>query len=243
MPSATKTMMQQLKTLLISFLLFGIITEDATAQRKLMNMEDHDRKPYYFGLTFGFNQSRHRVRYTDAFAQRDTFMNIQPGWGSGFNLGIMGNLRLNSFVDLRLIPSISFSEKALQFNQPLNPNLLENKSIESIYVHLPLQLKFKSDRIHNFRFYGMSGVKLDYDMAANANSRKKDEFLKFKPMDFGYELGFGLEIFYPNFIFSPEIKVSEGLMNQIFIDRNIPLTNAIDQIRTRTIVFSIHLEG
>ena len=32
-------------------------------------------------------------------------------------------------------------------------------------------------------------------------------------------------------------------MNQIYIDRNLPLTNAIDQIRTRSIVFSIHLEG
>lgn len=213
------------------------------AQNRILNMQDHDDKTYYFGLTFGFNQSRHRIKYSEAFANTDTFMNIQPGWGSGFNLGIMGNLKLSKFVDLRLIPSISFAEKRLQFNQPNDPQIINRKTIESIYVHLPLQLKFKSDRIHNFRFYALSGVKMDYDMAANANSRKKDEFLKFKPMDLGYELGFGLEFYYPNFIFSPEIKISEGLMNQIYIDRSLPLTNAIDQIRTRSIVFSIHLEG
>ncbi len=216
---------------------------ELNAQTRLLNMEDHDTKAYYFGLTFGFNQSRYRIKYSEAFANTDTFMNIQPGWGSGFNLGIMGNLRLSKFVDLRLIPSISFAEKRLQFNQPLKPTEIADKSIESIYIHLPLQLKFKSDRIQNFRFYGLTGMKFDYDMAANANSRKKDEFLKFKPVDLGYELGFGLEFYYPNFIFSPEIKLSEGLINQIYIDRTLQLTNAIDQIRTRSIVISIHLEG
>ncbi len=216
---------------------------EAKAQIHIVNMEDHDDKSYYFGLTFGFNQSRHRIKYSDAFANTDTFLSIQPGWGSGLNLGIMGNLRLNKFIDLRLIPSISFAEKKLRYNQPLKPNDMADKSIESIFIHLPLQFKFKSDRIHNFRFYALAGGKFDYDMAANANSRKKDEFLKFKPMDLGYELGFGLEFYYPNFIFSPEIKLSEGLMNQIYIDRSLPLTNAIDQIRTRSIVFSIHLEG
>lgn len=224
-------------------LLFLLALPAAEAQTRILNMEDHDGKAYYFGLTFGFNQSRYRIKYSEAFANTDTFMNIQPGWGSGFNLGIMGNLKLSRFVDLRLIPSISFAEKRLQFNQPLKPSEIADKSIESIYVHLPLQFKFKSDRIHNFRFYGLLGGKMDYDMAANANSRKKDEFLKFKPMDLGYELGFGLEFYYPNFIFSPEIKLSEGLINQIYIDRSLPLTNAIDQIRTRSIVISVHLEG
>lgn len=217
--------------------------QDIWAQRKVMNMEDHDERPYYFGLAFSVNRTRYRLKYANSFAETDTFKNIQPNWGNGFNLGIMGNLRLNKFTTLRLIPSISFADKWLKFEDPKVPNQIANKNIESIYIHLPLQLKFESDRIHNFRFYTIGGVKLDYDMAANANSRKKDEFLKFKPMDLGYELGLGLEFYYPNFIFSPEIKLSDGLMNQIYIDRSIPLTNAIDQIRTRSIVFSIFLEG
>jgi hypothetical protein len=234
--------MRRIYHFIVVFLIALISRTDAAAQAHILNMEDHDNKSYYFGLTFGFNQARYRIKYSEAFARTDTFMSIQPGWGAGFNLGIMGNLRLNKYVDLRLIPSISFAEKRLSFNQP-NTSDMVTKSVESIYIHLPLQFKFKSDRIHNFRFYGFTGGKLDYDMAANANSRRKDEFLKFKPMDLGYELGFGLEFYYPNFIFSPEIKLSEGLMNQIYRDGSLPLTNAIDQIRTRSIVISIHLEG
>lgn len=110
-------------------------------------------------------------------------------------------------------------------------------------MNLPLQLKFKSERLRNFRFYAIVGGKFDYDLAANARSRKTDEFLKIKPTDVGAELGTGFEFYYPNFIFSPEIKFSQGFMNQIFVDRNLPLTNGIDKINTRMIVISIHLEG
>ena len=71
---------------LFAVLFVFLALQDLNAQTKLVNMEDHDDKAYYFGLTFGFNQSRYRIKYTDAFANTDTFMNIQPGWGSGFNL-------------------------------------------------------------------------------------------------------------------------------------------------------------
>ena len=209
-----------------------VFSQPATAQRHVMNMAEHDQKPYYFGLTFGVNFSEYRISYKESFASTDTFKRIQPGWGPGFNLGLMGNLRLNKRIDLRFVPSLSFSEKKLSFNTPQGDSL-QDRSIESIYLHLPLQLKFKSDRLRNFRFYGMIGGKLDYDLAANARSRKTDEFLKVKSADAGAEIGVGFEFYYPNFIFSPEIKIGQGFMNQIYRDPNLPLTNAIDQITTR----------
>jgi hypothetical protein len=64
-----------------------------------------------------------------------------------------------------------------------------------------------------------------------------------KPFDMGYEIGAGFEFYYPNFIFAPEIKLSQGLMNQQFKDSKIPLSNALEFMKTRMIVISIHLEG
>jgi len=117
------------------------------------------------------------------------------------------------------------------------------RTIESIYMHLPVQLKFKSDRIKNFRFYSIGGLKFDYDLAANARSRRADEFLKVDPIDLGFELGVGFEFYNPDFIFSPEIKLSQGLSNQLHQDPSLPLGNAIQDLHTRMIVISIHLEG
>ncbi len=224
--------------LLSSFFLF----KPVQAQQTILNMPDHDQKAYYFGITFAMNFSQYRLRYTDAYAKTDTFKVVQSRWSPGFNLGLMANLRLSNFIDIRTTPSIAFAEKKMNFSHP-NTDSMTERSIESIYMHLPLQVKFKSERIGNFRFYGIVGGKFDFDMASNARSRRTDEFLKVKPIDLGYEMGVGFEFYYPNFIFAPEIKLSQGLMNQLYKDHNLQLTNAIDQINTRMIVISIHLQG
>lgn len=211
------------------------------AQTHIPNMPEHDSKLYYFGITFGFNYSSFRINNTRSFAESDTFKQVQPGFGPGFNLGIMGNLRLNKFIDLRFIPALVFAEKKIKTVDRFDQE--ENRSVESIYMQLPLQLKFKSDRIGNFRFYGLLGGKFDYDLASNARSRRQDEWIRVSPIDVGAEVGVGFEFFYPNFIFSPEIKLSQGFINSNYSDSRIPLSNTIDAMRTRMIVISIHLEG
>ncbi len=227
-----------LLTLFISLLSFV-----ASAQRVAMSMPDHDEKKYYFGITFGLNYSVYQINYTEAFAATDTFKSIQPKWQPGFNLGLLANLKLTNFVDLRFVPSLAFAEKRLDYKYGIPKDSALSKGVEAIYMHLPLQLKFKSDRINNFRFYAIVGGKFDYDLAANARSRRTDEFLKVSPVDFGYEVGVGFEFFNDTFIFSPEIKISQGLRNQLYQDHSLPLTNAIQTLLTRMIVISIHLEG
>lgn len=225
------------------FFVIVLLSFPALAQRKPQCMPEHDDKRYYFGITFGMNFSVYQIDYSSRFASTDTFKTIQPHWQPGFNLGLLGDLKLTNFVDLRFIPSLAFAEKRLEYRYGYPTDSLADRNIEAIYMHLPLQLKFKSDRINNFRFYALVGGKFDYDLAANARSRRTDEFLKVSPIDYGYEVGVGFEFFNPNFIFSPEIKLSQGLNNQLFFDRNLQLTNAIDKLKNRMIVISIHLEG
>jgi hypothetical protein len=233
--------MRQGRILLLFFVLF--FSFSATAQRKAISLADHDDKKYYFGISFGLNFSVYQVQYSAAFAKTDTFHTIQPRWQPGFNLGLLANLKLTNFVDLRFLPSLAFAEKRIDYKYGYPTDSVVSRGIEAIYMHLPLQLKFKSDRINNFRFYAIVGGKFDYDLAANARSRRSDEFIKISPIDFGYEVGVGFEFFNPNFIFSPEIKLSQGLTNQLYIDRSLQLTNALDKLLTRMIVISIHLEG
>jgi hypothetical protein len=97
------------------FLLVIMIPMRGWAQRPLLNMPDHDDKLYYFGITFGANYSVYKINYTSSFAQTDSFKRIQPLWSPGFNLGLMGNLRLSRFVDFRFVPSLAFCEKRLNF--------------------------------------------------------------------------------------------------------------------------------
>lgn len=230
--------MQIIRNLFIAMLSFFTTVVDA--QSTNWNMEDHDLKKYYFGVNFGFNQGTFNIHHTKNFVPTDTFRNIQSTYSSGFHVGIIGTLKLSSFVDMRLLPTILFVNKPLQMT---TVNSLEKRNIESIYMHVPLQLKFKSDRIGNFRFYGLAGGKMDYDMASNSKSKRTDELIKIRGLDYGYELGIGFDLFFSNFILTPEIKLSQGLRNSHFKDPDLPLSNMVDQLKTRMFIFSIMLQS
>ncbi len=211
------------------------------AQDERMNNPEHDDKPYYFGITLGFNSAQYKLQQSKYFIDYDSVKNITPLWKPGFQLGIMGNLKLSNFIDVRTIPSFMLREKGLRFTLQ-NDSVLTN-SFESVLFSLPVEFKFKSDRQTNFRFYVCAGGKIDYDFNSNARSRRTDDIIKIKPFDYGYNLGLGFEFYYPNFIFSPEIKISNGLGNSLKANVGEPTNRAIDRITTRMIVISFHIEG
>ncbi|MHB1921038.1 MAG: type IX secretion/gliding motility protein PorT/SprT [Chitinophagaceae bacterium] len=221
------------------FLLFPTLT-----RAQYLNMPDHDEKPYYFGITLGFNQAYLKLTHTPYFLQQDTILAATPSKSDGFNLGLLANLRLNKRFDLRFNPELIFAENNLNFVVSQNGNTVNvAKNIESVLASLPLQIKFKSDRINNFRVYVIAGLKIDDDLASNANLRKSSDMIQLKPVEAGYEAGFGLEFFLPSFIFSPELKISNGFGNIHQPNPNLNYSNVIDQLNSRMIIFSIHIEG
>jgi hypothetical protein len=89
----------------------------------------------------------------------------------------------------------------------------------------------------------MTGVKADMDLASNARAKKAEDLIKINKFDYGYELGLGFNIFFPSFILSPELKISNGLNNIHSRDANLKYSSVFDKIQSRMIVFSLHIEG
>jgi hypothetical protein len=89
----------------------------------------------------------------------------------------------------------------------------------------------------------MAGIKADIDMASNARAKRAEDLVKIEKHDFGPEFGIGFNFFFESFIFSPEIKISNGLRNLHARDENLNYSNVFDKIQSRMIVISIHLEG
>ena len=110
-------------------------------------------------------------------------------------------------------------------------------------MSFPFQLKFQSDRIGNFRVYTLAGFKADIDMASNARAKRAEELVKIEKHDFGPEFGLGFNFFFESFIFSPEIKISNGMRNIHARDENLRFSNVFDRIKSRMIVISFHIEG
>ena len=67
--------------------------------------------------------------------------------------------------------------------------------------------------------------------------------LKIGRMDYGFEAGVGFKFYYPSFILAPEIKISNGLGNLHSRNENLNYSRVIGDMRSRMVVFTIHLEG
>lgn len=218
----------------------------AQAQREL-NMEDHDYKPYYFGISLGLNRGSFHSELHPYYLTQDSILTAEPTWTAGFNLGLSATARINKRLELRFNPQLIFSERNIQYNlrykEPIDNLLTVQKKVESVITSFPFQLRFLSDRIGNFRVYMMAGGKLDMDLASNAQARKADEMLKIESMDYGIEAGVGFKFYYPSFILAPEIKISNGLINLHSRNPNLNYSGVLGEMRSRMIVFTIHLEG
>lgn len=212
-----------------------------------LNKTDQDSKPYYFGITIGVNLARFQTELHPRFLQYDSVFVGEPTNSGGLTLGLHATARLSNRFQLRFNPQLMFIERNIHY-QLKYPDPFENttevtKKIESVIFTFPLQLKFQSDRIGNFRVYTLAGIKADIDMASNARLKKGEDLVKIEKYDFGPEFGIGFNFYFPSFIFSPEIKISNGLRNIHGRDENLKFSNVFDKIQSRMIVFSIHLEG
>jgi hypothetical protein len=214
---------------------------NALAQKDGFNMLEHDNTKYYFGIIGGFNNAQYRVFHSDYFTNFDTVQVATPKWNPGFHVGLNANYRFTPHTGLRLTPQFVLTQKELKYDFKYQKDT--SIVIESIMLHLPLSFKFSSDRINNFRFYALGGGKLDYDFNSNTRSRRNDEVIRIKPIDFGYELGFGFDFYYPNYILTPEIKVSNGFSNVQFRDEKILTSKVFERINTRMIMFSLIIGG
>ena len=215
------------------------------AQRE-WNLPDHDLKNYYFGITLSSNVARFHLQHDASFLQSDSVTIVSPVSKTGFGLGLLGTLRLTNHLELRTNPHLIFASRSINYNLKyprFEETPVQDKLIESIYVSFPFQAKFNSDRISNFRVYVMGGGKYEYDLASNSQKRKAEDLVKLIKGAFGYELGFGFNFYFPSFIFSPEIKISNTIPNVHSRDPNLIYSRVIDRMQARMIVFSIHLEG
>jgi len=221
----------------------------ASAQLEpIVNLPDHDDKKFHFGISLGANRAFYHFDHNPLFLQQDSVLGVESLQSTGINLAWLVNMRLSNHFDIRTYPlNLIFTEKAFQYSLKY-PNAFDKedsittRKVQGITLALPVQLKFSSDRIHNFRVYMIGGGKIEYDFAANAGERNAEKKIKLNKLDYGLEAGIGFHFYFPVFVFTPEIKLGWGFRNVHVRDENLKYSNVIDQIKSRTIQLSLIVE-
>lgn len=241
--------MQYLFRFKIIFVVFflgfhSIILESQTYEDAGFNYLGFQQKPYYFGISLAMNTSRFKPFRSSDFMISDEIYGVESLTGPGFNLGIIGNLKLGNEFDFRFLPSLSFAERTLAYrNKQEGIESLRTRKIESVFVEMPFHLRYKSKPYKDMRLFVIAGMKYGFDVASDSRSRQADSLVKISPTDFSIEYGAGVQLFFPFFIFSPEIKFSNGIGNTLIYNGQLKESTVIDKILSRTITFSLNFEG
>jgi hypothetical protein len=216
--------------------------------QRVLYQEEHDNKPYYFGISLGISKTSFHSHLHESFLQQDSIMVAEPMNNGGFSLGLLATLKLNRRFELRFNPQLLFTERNIFYRLNTNhPPDLDGfdvqKKVESVITTFPIHIKFNSDRIGNFRVYLLGGGKFDIDLASNAKSRRSEDMIKIGRFDYGVEAGIGFNFYFPSFILSPEVKFSNGLNNLHERTDNLKYSRVLDGIQSRMIMFTLHIEG
>ena len=209
------------------------------------NYLDFNKRNYYFGITLAYNKSDYRIFKSKNFlpGANDSIAAIEGIKGPGFNLQIVSNLKIGENFDLRFLPGFSFAERTVEYD-PLRKNVKNvERPIESVFVELPFHVRYKSAPYYDKRLFIMGGIKYTYDIQSKSRARTNLNTLKIAPSDFQVEMGAGIQMFFPYFIFSPEIKFSHGIGNILIFQNGQRESSVIEKLMSRTFTISLHFEG
>lgn len=230
------------KALILGFLVFFLLTGENT-YAQYNNYQGFKNKPYYFGLSLGLNSSKFKPYRSKDFLRSDSSYLIESVSGPGFNVGIITNFKVSEYFDFRFIPSFAFTSRNINYNYKSQNATPNTKRIDGVLVEMPFQLRYKSALYRDRRLFAMAGVKYAYDVASDSRSRQAEKLVRISPNDFNLEYGAGVQIFFPFFIFSPEIKVSHGLGNTLIYNDSLEESRVLEKLLSRTFTITFNFEG
>lgn len=199
------------KIILLGLLLVGGAAQAQSYKWARRNNPNYDDRKLTYGFLIGLHTTSYQIKYSDEFVSPglDTVQSVIPYWRPGFSLGFIVNYRLTEFLDLRLTPEVAFYEHKLRYNYDNGTSL--DQLVETTMVEFPFLLKYKSQRRGNIRMYMIGGFKPGIEASGKKKIENSSTQLEVKNLTLNLEGGFGFDLYFPLFKFSPEIRFSRGI--------------------------------
>lgn len=212
------------------------------SQRNVMENDlKFSRKRYHFGIHLAGGLGDFKIRHNALFGSSDSILSIKSKYGYNFEIAALMSYHINKYLEIRTVPGFAFSNKSLVYNFADETSV--PKAIDQIYFDFPVELKIKSEPLKDIKLYLIAGLKYGYDIGGNFKARKRDDMPKISSHDFGVNYGAGLEIHFPLFIFSPEFRVFNSVLNLHQQNDVLPYSRFMKGLYNRTYTFSINFEG
>lgn len=189
---------------------------------RLINQPDIDVKRWSWGYYLGFNTYDYKFIYERYDPSPTTGKDLILNRSIGFNVGLVGNIKLHNNLDIRIEPGVSFNNYGIR---PTYSGVVDE--VNSTFVHIPLLLKFNANRLNNFRPFVVGGVSTSINLSSNENN--PDAIISTTTNNYYYELGVGLDLYFFYFKFSPSLRGVFGLNNE-FVSGTSDMNNVEEML-------------
>lgn len=235
---------KKLRRLLVVWCFVCLGALSATAQQeRVKNQPYADSKWIHLGFHVGLHAQDLLLTHTGVSTNGETWYAEIPSYSPGFSVGVIGDMYMNPYFNLRFSPTIHFGDKKFRFREQNSGEEFET-NVRSSYLSFPLAVKYSALRLNNYRPYLIGGIYGSFDIG-----RKKGNPLLLKSTDFGLEFGIGCDIYLPFFKLCPELKFSFGLVNLLEKDRPdlvdeelIKYTDALSKATSRMVTLTFNFE-
>lgn len=227
-------------------------------ERTVQNRPYTDLRPFHLGIVVGTNVQdlefdnvgQQTLTMQDGSEVQSLVSTDQNNWDMGFNVGVLGELRLNEYFAFRMAPQLYFGTRNIVFyNHNLqNPEqgiTQKSQSLKSVYVGANLDFIYAAKRFNNHRPYLMLGIAPMLNLSSTSS-----DYVQLKKSDAYLEVGLGCDFYLPFFKLRPELKFMYGLTNCLNTSRlssiteetMLPYAASVNKARSKMIVLSFYFE-
>ena len=229
------------------FLIIGLMLSLPVAlfaqQEKVKNQPYVDNKLFHLGFHVGLHAQDMILTHSGANTNGEVWFAEIPSYSPGFSVGVIGDMYLNPYFNLRFTPTINFGDKKFVFKEQESGDEFRT-SVRSSYLTFPLSVKYSAMRLNNFRPYLVGGIYTAFDLG-----RKRGNPMLLKGTDFGLEFGLGCNLYLPFFRLCPELKFSFGLLDLLEKNRSdlqgqetIKYSDALSKATSRMVTLTFNFE-
>lgn len=225
-----------------------VLAQYPVVRERIQNLPNFDKRTVHYGYFLGTNQYDFKFEYITSYYKKLMYKDIEVNQTKGFNVGLIGDLRINDFFNLRFEPGLYYNQRELVY--PEYPEFTREsdfrREVKSTYIHLPLYVKINTKRINNFRPFLLAGVSTDFNLSSNKKNTDDNASNVFRTtsQNLNYELGLGFEFYLYYFKFSPSLRGVFSLQNELIPDaaEESPWTGKIVNMFSRGICLIITFE-
>ena len=141
------------------YILLLLLPLCAVAQeRKVQNKPYIDFRRLHYGFFVGVHLQDMEFENNGYVTENgETWYADIASYNPGFSVGVLADLRLNTYLSLRAIPTMHFGQNSVTFREQKSGEI-SKQSIKTTYIALPVHVKYSAERFNNYRPYITAGV-------------------------------------------------------------------------------------